>query len=398
MRIKKEQFKNKNENKNMERRRKLLEKELKIELKEIGKSTLNADQLTGRNIENLIGVVQVPLGVAGPLKIRRRKTENGRQKLEVKSYYVPLATTEGALVASVNRGCKATRLSGGVKVRVENVGATRAPVFEVKDIEEGEKLIDWTRENFNFLKKITEKMEKHLRLSEIKPFLVGRNVYLRFCYDTDEAMGMNMVTIGTQKAVDWIEKKLKIKCISITGNLCVDKKPSWMNFILGRGKRVWAEAVIKPQVVKEVLKTTAEKIIEVVLRKDFFGSALAGAMGFNGHYANIVAAVFLATGQDMAHVVEGSLGITTAEVLEDGDLYFSVYLPDLMVGTVGGGTGIATQKEALAMMGLGKGIKGEAMAFAQVVGAAVLAGELSLTAALSAGHLARAHARLGRRK
>ncbi len=241
-------------------------------------------------------------------------------------------------------------------------------------------------------------MEKHLRLSEIKPFLVGRNVYLRFCYDTDEAMGMNMVTIGTQKAIDWIEKKLKIKCTSITGNLCVDKKPSWMNFILGRGKRVWAEVVIKPQVVKGVLKTTVEKIVEVVLKKDFLGSALAGAMGFNGHYANIVAAVFLATGQDMAHVVEGSLGITTAEVLEDGNLYFSVYLPDLMVGTVGGGTGIVTQKEALAMMGLGKGRRGEAMEFAQVVGAAVLAGELSLTAALSAGHLARAHARLGRGK
>ncbi len=130
MRIKKEQFKNKNENKNREWRRKLLEKRLKIELKEIGKSALNADQLVGRSIENLIGAVQVPLGVAGPLKIKS-------SKLKIKSYYVPLATTEGALVASVNRGCKATRLSGGVKVKVENMGATRAPVFEVKDIEEG---------------------------------------------------------------------------------------------------------------------------------------------------------------------------------------------------------------------------------------------------------------------
>ncbi len=136
----------------------------------------------------------------------------------------------------------------------------------------------------------------------------------------------------------------------------------------------------------------------MVLRKAYIGSALAGGMGFNGHYANIVAAIFLATGQDMAHVVEGSLGITTAEVEKNSGLYFSVYLPDLMVGTVGGGTGVKTQREALTIMGLGKGKRGEVQEFTGVIGAAVLAGELSLMAALGAGHLARAHKKLGRKK
>lgn len=378
------------ENLKTKERRKFLEGKTGIKLGEMGKMTLDANDLAGRNIENLIGVVQVPVGVAGPLKVKN-------SNFKVKSYFVPLATTEGALVASINRGCKAARLSGGVKVRVENVGVTRAPVFEVKDIDDGGKLVDWIGDNFNFLKQITEKTDKYLTLLKIRPFMVGRNVYLRFSYETEEAMGMNMVTVATQKAVDLIEKKLKIKCVSLTGNLCVDKKPSWLNFILGRGKRVWAEAIIKKKIVKEVLKTTAEKMVEVVLKKDFLGACMAGAMGFNGHYANVVAAIFLATGQDMAHVVEGALGITTAEVLAGGNLYFSVYLPDLMVGTVGGGTEVVTQKEALAVMGLGKRTAGEAMEFAGVVGAAVLAGELSLMGALAAGHLAAAHERLGRR-
>ncbi len=226
--------------------------------------------------------------------------------------------------------------------------------------------------------------------------MVGRNVYLRFVFDTCEAMGMNMVTFASERITQLIKAKTKIECFSLTGNLCVDKKPAWLNFIRGRGKRVWTEVKIKKEVVKKVLKTTPEKIAEVVYRKCLLGSAMAGSVGFNGHYANIVAALFLATGQDMAHVVEGSLGITTAEVIEKGSLYFSVYLPDLMIGTVGGGTHLPTQKEALSVLGLGKGKRGEALKFAEIIGGAVLAGELSLMAALASGDLARAHEKLGR--
>ncbi|MDP4030905.1 MAG: hydroxymethylglutaryl-CoA reductase [Candidatus Beckwithbacteria bacterium] len=344
-----------------------------------------AQSLAGRptpagNIENFIGWIKVPLGQASGLVV------NGQ------SYNLPLATTEGALIASVNRGCKATRLSGGIMAIVENIGATRGPVFNVKNLTEGKKLIDWVKTNFSLLRKAAETTGSHLQLLDVVPAMAGRQVWLRFRFDTSEAMGMNMATIATQAIVDLITKKLKINCVALSGNYCVDKKPSWLNFIYGRGKKVWAEAMISRKIVKTVLKTTPEKIIAVVHDKDWLGSIMSGSMGANGHFANIVAATFLATGQDMAHVVEGSLGVTTAE-LEKRDLYFSVYLPALMVGTVGGGTRLPTQTKALSMLG-----NPTAMELAGIIGGAVLAGELSLTAALSSGDLAKAHQLLGRPK
>ena len=230
----------------------------------------------------------------------------------------------------------------------------------------------------------------------VTPFLSGRYVFLRFVYDTSEAMGMNMVTIAIQVAVELIKEELGIACLSLSGNMCVDKKPSWLNFIMGRGNSVWAELKIKRDIVKKVLKTTPEKIRAVLLGKAMVGSQMSGSLGFNAHFANIIAALFIATGQDPAHIVEGSLGITSADVEENGDLYFSVYLPAVVLGTVGGGTGLVTQKEALKMLGLGNGIKGESLELAAIVGGAVLAGELSLLAALAEGHLARAHESLGR--
>jgi len=372
-------------------RREFLEKKLRINLGNMAKFTLDPKKIANRNCENMIGAIQVPMGIAGPLKVQSAKCK-------VQSYYLPLATTEGALVASVNRGCKATRLSGGINVFVENVGATRAPVFRVKNLKEGRKLVDWTKKNFRKLKKIAEGTSSYLKFLKIQPTIFGRNVYLRFVFDASEAMGMNMVTLASRKMADFIRKGTKVECISVSGNLCVDKKPTWQNAILGRGKKVWAEAVLKRKIVKEVLKTTPEKISEVVYRKCLLGSAMAGSLGFNSHFANIVAAIFLATGQDMAHVVEGSLGITTAEVLKDNSLYFSVYLPDLMIGTVGGGTHLPTQKEALSILGLGKGRKGESLEFARIIGGAVLCGELSLVAALAGGHLVKAHEVLGRGK
>lgn len=331
------------------------------------------------NIENMIGWTKVPLGQAGPILINN------------KEYLLPLATTEGALVASVNRGCKATRLSGGIKTLVEEVGTTRGPVFRTLGISESLKLKIWLEDHFKEIKAVAEKTSNYLILKKLGTRFCGKDVFVRFYFDTSEAMGMNMVTIATQKIVELIEKELKIKCLALSGNFCADKKPSWLNFISGRGQRVWAESIIPRKVIKEVLKTTPEKIIEVVRSKQWLGSMMAGSLGFNGHFANITAAIFLATGQDMAHVVEASLGITTAE-LEGKDLYFSVYLPDLMIGVVGGGTGLATQQKALKNLQVNKNN------LAQVIGGAVLAGELSLTAALASGDLARAHQRLGRSK
>jgi hydroxymethylglutaryl-CoA reductase (NADPH) len=187
-------------------------------------------------------------------------------------------------------------------------------------------------------------------------------------------------------------------CVSLSSNYCVDKKPAWINVIEGRGFRVWAEVTLTKGVLQGVLKTTAKNMYDVWVSKCMIGSAVAGSMAFNAQFANIVAAIFLATGQDIAHVVEGSLGITTAEITGE-DLYMSVSLPDLMVGTVGGGTGLPTQKEALAVLGIAGGDSGNnSKKFAEIIAAAVLAGEISLLASLSEGSLARSHARLARGK
>ena len=359
-----------------------------MSLKHITNYDPEMEKARGFNIEKMIGCVQVPLGLAGPLRLRSGQA--------VKDYQVPMATTEGALVASVNRGCKVIRESGGCEVVVKNIGATRGPVFKVRGIKQGDELIGWVKKNVRQIKKVAKASDKHLKLLKIKSQMIGRYVWLRMEYDTGEAMGMNMVTIATERVVELIKKELKIRCVSLSGNYCVDKKPSWLNMIEGRGKQVWAEVKVSEKIVGEVLKTSSEKIVEVVKAKQWLGSMVSGSMGFNAHYANVVAGVFLATGQDAAQVVEGSMGITTAEV-DKNDLYFSVYLPSVMVGTVGGGTRLATQKEALGILGLSNK-KGDAIKLAEVVGGAVLAGELSLTAALASGDLARAHMKLGRGK
>ncbi len=363
-------------------RRQFLEKQLKISFNNIGNFIFTEDQVTGRNIENLIGATQIPLGVAGPLKLQGNKLQ----------YYIPLATTEGALVASISRGCKAIMENNGVLSFVEDVGQTRGPVFKVQNLSQAIQTKSWIEENFKLLSSITQKTSSHLKLLKATVALVGKNLFVRFQYSTDDAMGMNMVTFATHEAVKLIEQKTKAQCISLAGNFDIDKKPAWLNFIEGRGKKVWAEVILDKNTVKKILKTTPEKLAEVVYRKNHLGSAMSGSLGFNAHYANILASIFIATGQDPAHVVEGSMGITTAEVLENGDLYFSIYLPSLVVGIVGGGTNLPTQKEALDIM-QSSGV----LEYCQIVGAAVLAGELSLLASLSEGTLAKAHKKLGRK-
>lgn len=206
-------------------------------------------------------------------------------------------------------------------------------------------------------------------------------------------MGMNMVTIATDNALNLLTHKTGAHVLALSGNFCVDKKPSNLNFIEGRGKSLVAEVIIPKVIVEEKLKTTTEAIVEVNTSKNLIGSAVAGSIGFNAQYANMIGAMFLATGQDEAHIVEGSLGITTAEDV-DGDLYFSVNLPDLPLATIGGGTRLETARECLEIMGVYGSDK--VSKFAEIVGGTVLAGELSLIGALAAGHLARAHKELGR--
>ncbi|MCL4365866.1 hydroxymethylglutaryl-CoA reductase, partial [Patescibacteria group bacterium] len=316
--------------KNAQSRRDFLAKELDIELDKIADFNFTEEEVSGRNIENLIGATQIPLGAAGPLKIINH------QSLII-NHFIPLATTEGALVASISRGCKAITESGGAKVLVEEVGITRGPVFKTHGIEHGLKTKDWISKNIVQISQVTQKTSSHLKLLKIDCSLAGRNLFVRFYFDTTDAMGMNMATIATEEAVKLIEQKTKSQCVSLAGNFDIDKKPAWLNFISGRGKRVWAEITLSQVVLKEVLKTTSKNLADLAYRKCLLGSAISGSLGFNAHFANIIAAIFAATGQDLAHVVEGSLGVTTAEVLDNGDLYFSIYLPSLIVGTVGGG-------------------------------------------------------------
>ena len=358
-------------------RREFLEKKLKIKLGNIAKAFVDEEKII--HCENLIGSTSLPLGVAGPLKVNNN------------DFFVPLATTEGALVASVSRGCKAINLSGGATTFVENVGVTRGPVYETSGLKESFEFKKWIEHNFNLLKAEAEKTSSHLKLKKLGTRIAGTNVYVRFYFDTQEAMGMNMATIATDIMCRIIEKNTKVKCLSVSGNFCIDKKPAWINFISGRGKQVWAEVILKKEVVEQVLKTTPEKFFDVWLAKCMIGSAMSGSLGFNAHFANIVAAFFAVTGQDLAHVVEGSMGMTTSKVLKNGDLYVSVYLPAVMIGTVGGGTKLKTKQEALSIIGAKTSEE-----LAQVLGGAVLAGEISLLASLAEGSLSKAHEKLGR--
>ena len=373
-------------------RRLALEKMLKISLASTSHTLIDWDNAVGRNIENPIGAVQVPVGVAGPLLVRGEYASG--------YYYIPLATTEGALVASVNRGCKVVTESGGVKARILNDGMSRAPVFWTPSLEDAVSLINWVKENFDSLKREAESTTRHGKLKRIDPYLVGNNVWLRFIFETGDAMGMNMVTIATDKACKFIEKEFRrAKCISLSGNLCTDKKPALINALEGRGKSVIAEAIVKKDVITETLKTTPEAIVEVNTRKNLLGSARAGSLSYNAHYANILAAIFIATGQDVAQIVESSIGYTWTEINENGDLIISVTLPSLEVGTIGGGTWLPTQREMLKMLrvyGGGEPPGTNAKKFAEIVASTVLAGELNLLAAQAAGHLAESHKRLGR--
>lgn len=348
--------------------------------------SLDMEEAVKKNIENPLGTIQIPVGVAGPLKVQGEYAKG--------DFYVPLATSEGALVASVNRGCSLITQAGGVTTRIISDKMTRAPVIKAESVIKALEIKTWIEDNFHILKETAESTTSHGKLLKIDPILVvGSYLYPRFVYSTGDSMGMNMVTIATEKALDLLQKKTGAHVVALSGNVCVDKKPSALNMVEGRGKTLIAEIEIPAEMVKQKLKTTPQAVVEVNVAKNLVGSAIAGSMGFNAHYANMIGALFLATGQDEAHVVEGSMGITTAED-KNGDLYFAVTLPDVPLATFGGGTRLETARECLEIMdvyGAGKVQK-----FAEIVAAAVLAGELSLLGALASGHLARAHKDLGR--
>ena len=370
-------------------RRRHLAEELAVDLETVGDYPFPADSAES-NVENMIGAAQIPLGVAGPLPVDGEAADG--------PVYLPLATTEGALVASVNRGADAIRAAGGASTTVLERGMTRAPVFETSDVQEAAAVADWVRASLDRLATAAETTTSHGELREATPYVVGDSVFVRFVYDTKDAMGMNMATIATREAAELIEAETPASLVAVSGNLCTDKKPAGINAIEGRGRSVAADVFLPSEVLEDRLGTTAEAVAEVNTRKNLTGSARAASLGFNAHAANVVGAAFLALGQDVAQVVEGAHAITSVEAREDG-LYASVTLPALAVGTVGGGTGLPTQSEALAILGLAgggdpPGSNGDALA--EVLAAGALAGELSLLGALAGRHLTSVHAEHGR--
>lgn len=378
----------------VEIRRSAVEKLSGSTLSAIGSVKMDYGAIRGRNAENVIGAVPLPLGVAGPVRVRGGHA--------IGDFYVPMATTEGALIASVSRGSKAVAMSGGATVRIIRDGMTRGPAFAFDSIADVDRFLKWLPEGIGAIRKAAESTTNHGKLESVSPYVLGNNVFLRFRYKTGDAMGMNMATVATEAACSAIEHEFSgARLVAVSGNMCSDKKQSLVNALEGRGKSVVAEAIIKDRVLGDVLGTTAQNVHEVNLRKNWAGSARAGsATQFNAHFANTVAAVFAATGQDIAQVVESSSGYTWTEV-RGNDLYITVTMPSLEVGTVGGGTVLPAQRESLSIMGVagpGNPPGANASRLAEIITAAVLAGELNLLAALATRDLGKAHQKLGRNK
>ncbi|OLY84349.1 3-hydroxy-3-methylglutaryl-coenzyme A reductase [Smittium mucronatum] len=346
----------------------------------------------GQCCENVIGYLPIPVGVAGPLLINDE------------SLFIPMATTEGALIASTSRGCKAISLGGGVSSFLVNDGMTRGPCLEMSNLRSAYELKTWadSEEGFQELKQSFESTSRFAKLLSVKTTLAGRMCFIRFKTFTGDAMGMNMISKGTENALRLILSTFEgSKVISISGNYCTDKKPASINWIDGRGKSIVAEAVIPESVVSSVLKTSISKLVEVNTKKNLVGSAMAGAMGgFNAHASNILTAIFLATGQDPAQNVESSMCLTFMEQKGD-DLVVSVTMPCIEVGTIGGGTGLKPQQSCLSMLGcLGPNYDApgsNAQRLAKIIAGTVMAGELSLLAALCTGDLVKSHIALNRK-
>jgi hydroxymethylglutaryl-CoA reductase (NADPH) len=371
-------------------RRAFLERETGSSLEKVGSFTMGIDRAVKRNIENMVGAIQVPLGVAGPIRVKGEWAGG--------LFYLPLATTEGALVASVNRGCSAITRAGGAEVRILRDGMTRAPVFAARDVVHATEIARWATDHIPEIRAAAGATTSHGELKKVTPYVTGTSVHLRLEFDTKDAMGMNMVTIASDAVAGLVEAATGARLVALSGNLCTDKKPAAINLIEGRGKTVVAGVSLPAPLVLEVFKIEPELFVEVNYRKNLLGSARAGSLGFNAHAANVIAAMYLACGQDAAHVVEGSSCITSAERTEEG-IYVSVTIPALQVGTVGGGTGLDTQRECLAFLGVAGGGTppgSNAKRFAEILTCGVLAGELSLIGAQGARHLARAHKDLGR--
>lgn len=345
------------------------------------------------NTEALIGSVEVPVGIAGPLKI------NGLFALG--EFYAPLATTEGALVASVSRGAAALTLAGGVNAAFLGQRMMRVPYFELQTLCEALRFRAFVIDQLPSLQAQVKPLTQHGTLIAVEPQLIGRIVHVHFMFETGDAAGQNMVTTITWVLSQWLRAQFHlhtghvIKHFMIESNLSSDKKASFQSFIQGRGCRVVADCVLSEAVVRQVLRTTPQGIVRCYQR-GVSGAIAAGMLGINFNIANAIAALFTATGQDIASVHESAIGHLHLELDADGSLYAALVLPSLIIGTVGGGTGLPQQRECLDLLGCA-GMGGKSK-LAEIIAGFCLGLEISLGAALAADEFASAHEKLGRNR
>jgi hydroxymethylglutaryl-CoA reductase (NADPH) len=351
-------------------------------------ATIASREEYARNIEHFIGTVKVPVGLAGPLRV------NGAHAFG--DFYVPLAATEAALVASYSRGAQVVTASGGAAAVVLNEGVARAPGFVFTTLAEAALFVGWASASFETFKSVAATTTRHGELVDMDLTVEGNHVHVRLEYTTGDASGQNMVTLATEAVCRHIAEHAPVRPVRwfVEANTSGDKKASTHSFLTVRGKKVSAEVVVPADLVERHLHTTPQAMT-AYSHMAALGGVMSGTIGVQGHYANGLAALFIACGQDAACVAEAAVGVTRFEVRDDGALYAAVTLPNVIVGTVGGGTGLPSQRACLEILGLAG--PGQARAFAEVTAAVALAGELSIIGALSAGHFTRAHELLARR-
>ncbi len=356
-------------------------------LEHVAQYSFDPDVLKG-NIENFIGVAQVPIGLAGPLLIVGEHAKG--------EFYVPMATTEGTLVASYNRGMRLLTECGGVKTTVVHHAMQRSPVFVLEDALQARIFGEWVKAHHDEIAAAAHTTTRVGRLQEIGQYAIGPMRYLRFNYTTGDAAGQNMTGKATLAACEWISANYPGKSrFILSGNIDTDKKHSQINMLLTRGKRVVAEATLKRDILKRLMGVDTHDLF-AQRQISQAGAFLVGSANNGAHAANGLTALFIATGQDVANVSESHAAVTYSQLLENGDYYWSITLTSLIVATYGGGTGLATQRECLEMLdcyGSGKSDK-----FAEICAGVVLAGETSLSAAVLAGDWVSSHDRLGRNR
>jgi len=370
-----------------EARRDFLKERTGASLEHVGSFSLDPSELPG-NIEHFTGVAQVPIGVAGPLLVNGEHAQG--------EFYVPMATAEGTLVASYNRGMKLLHEVGGVKTTIMADRMQRAPAFLFESAREAREFGEWLDEHFDEIREVAESTTKSGKLQDIEQYSASRILYTRFNYTTGDAAGQNMTGKATQAACHWIvEQYPAIDHFFLEGNFATDKKSSQINMLRTRGKRVVAEATIPDALLKDMMHSGSELMYRARAVSNL-GGFMSGVNNNGSHSANGITAMFIATGQDVANVAESSAAFVYTELRENGDYYYSVTIPSLIVGTYGGGTGLSTQRECLELLDCYGNDK--VRKFTEIVAATVLCGEISLGSAVVAEEWVESHDLHGRNR